>query len=225
MLQKHKLAPVSQIFVSPFLRTAESGLEMRHVLRPFAATELKLKVEKSIAELAGRSFFKSFGVKGHSTGKWGGPRMDKKKIEPLLIPHVHEGISKLHNSADTLAKALEIEDAFDMDYESFYAFGDTDFTYSNPESREQEAQRLYEFFQYVLEAFPNETVLCVSHGSPVYVAHVVLTGDRRSLRTGYSCLSIYSKTAEADRFRDIVVASNEHLNELGTGKGASIYYT
>ena len=216
---------MSHIFSSPFLRTAESALEMRSSLVAQSSTDLKLKVETSISELAAKAFFKSFGVKGHSTGKWGGSHavrsMKAKELDALMIEQVHHGVSKLHNSANDLGGKLG-DEAFDHAYAPFHDDTKADYTYNNPEHHRQVHTRLDRFVQHVLAAYENETVLCVSHGGIVAMGHYVVTKEQEYLHTGYSCVSIYSHHKTDDAFRPIVVASDQHLENVGSGKGEFI---
>lgn len=224
-LERLKLPPVTRIFTSPLLRCAQTAAA--------AATHLgidRMCVEPSLAETICEDWYQSWAVEGADStwgGKGAGVPVDETKLHKLC----REPASSCHNSAAELNKYMAADVTasggsmptktggkilLDLDYQPFFTA--SEYSWGNFETHEQLEDRMARFINAIDTMYPDETILCVSHGGPTSASYSSLcpAGTFTGV-CGYTGMYLYVRNAEASGWEAVVAGDQNHLHRVGAG--------
>lgn len=196
------LPPVSRVFSSPMLRCCQTGSAAASVLGVAG-----LAVDPALSETICEEWYRSWGVPG-ANSDWGGPpgcTMGTPVPEADLHPAATGPVSRCHNRPERLAEYLAGEVTrqggsvpgagagaaggtritVDTAYVPRWSGDTAGYTWGNFETHELLAHRMGGFVEWLHEQYPDETILCISHGGPTGALYKHLIPDGPSAVVGY----------------------------------------
>mmetsp|Transcript_11969 Transcript_11969/g.25325 ORF Transcript_11969/g.25325 Transcript_11969/m.25325 type:complete len:337 (+) Transcript_11969:28-1038(+) len=223
-LRQHNLPPVTAVYCSPLLRCCQTaagavvGLEeeeeqMGRTSTGGSSSKLKIRIEHGIVESLCEKWYRSWCLPG-SDGTWGycpeEPTVaGSDSVWDVDIATIHP-MAKIPSPSELFLSRADMEkrlrescgeviqtrsgDIVDQDYTESIAPLADNFCWGTFESRKMQLARASELTTKLAARHPGETILLLSHGSPVTHMFEVITGKDWTVHgvCGYASFSAYA---------------------------------
>lgn len=205
------LPAVTRCFTSPLLRCGQTAAAACGELGVTA-----IAVEPSLSETCCEEWYRSWALPDSDSTWGGGPLV---VAQDTLHPAAVGPASHCHHTPESLSAALKgaIRVLPQADHTACWT-GASRFTWGSFETEEQLQERMGGFVEWAARQFPDESVLCLSHGGPTAASYSALIGGQAA-EVRYTGLFAYCKGADGE-WTAPVAGDDSHVT-VGTRDGPS----